>query len=143
MARPVVQTIVSDAVNWDVDVNINFENLFEYPFPINVVADVGSLPTAGSYDDCFAWVTTPGALYRSNGSSWVLYGSTTGITQLTDNSGGTGTDTLALVNQSITGVDGTGNNAASVTEVNTAMGVIADAIASLRDKITEIQGALD
>lgn len=62
----------------------------------------------------------------------------TAIISLTDNSGGTGTDILADSNDAVTGVDGTGSNAASKVDVDARLVTIANSIASLRDKIEEI-----
>ncbi len=60
------------------------------------------------------------------------------IVSLTDNSGGTGSDTLADSNDVVTGVDGTANNAASKADVDTRLVTIANSIASLSDKIEEL-----
>ncbi len=60
------------------------------------------------------------------------------IVSLTDNSGGTGSDTLADSNNVVTGVDGTANNAASKVDVDARLVTIANSIATLADKIEEI-----
>ncbi len=62
----------------------------------------------------------------------------THIVSLTDNSDGTGSDTLADSTVVVTGVDGTANNAASKVDVDARLVTIADSIASLADKIEEI-----
>ena len=136
--RPILDDITSGLAAWDGPVDDNFKRIMNGPFPIYRVANVGSLPSASTHEDCFAWVISPGALYKSNGSAWVLYGSTAGTTALTDNSWGTPSNTLAFIDQTITGVDGTGNNAADVAEVNTVLGDLADAVASLSAKVNEI-----
>lgn len=74
MARPILATIAAGSAAWDADVDNNFVKITGAPFPIAVFANVGALPTASSYDDCFALVgTTTMELYLSDGSSWSKY----------------------------------------------------------------------
>lgn len=74
MARPTLATIAAGSAAWDADVDDNFSKITEAPFPIVVYANVGALPAASSYDDCFALVgTTTMELYLSDGSSWSKY----------------------------------------------------------------------
>jgi hypothetical protein len=61
-----------------------------------------------------------------------------GTAELTDNTGGTPSDTLAAISDTLTGVDGTDSNAAPLAGVNTQLGIIKDAIASLAAKQNEI-----
>lgn len=52
-------------------------------------------------------------------------------TTLTNNSGGTVSTTLALIPDTVTGVDGVGDTAASKADVDAALVIIRNAIASL------------
>lgn len=61
-----------------------------------------------------------------------------GITSLTDNSGGTANNTLEDCNNAVTGVDGTGNNAASKADVDARLVSIANNLADLAAKVNEI-----
>lgn len=67
----------------------------------------------------------------------------TTIASLTDNSGGTASATLADSNDVVTGVDGTGNNAASKADVDTRLVTIANSIASLAAKVESLTVALE
>jgi hypothetical protein len=74
MARPTRRTIASGIAAWDADTDENFDNLTSTPFPMfQVVApdDETDLPSASSYDDCFALVDS--TLYISNGATWEVY----------------------------------------------------------------------
>lgn len=66
----------------------------------------------------------------------------TAIVDLTDNSGGTANDTLEACGTAVTGVDGTGSNAASKADVDARLASIANNIADLAAKIAEINAAL-
>ncbi len=68
MSRPTRRVITSGVAAWDADVDENFNKVFNAPFPMYQVDDVGDLPSAGSYESCFALVED--TLYISNGSSW-------------------------------------------------------------------------
>jgi len=64
------------------------------------------------------------------------------VTFLTDSSGGTAsTSTLADQNDAVTGVDGTGSNAASKADVDTRLGTIADNVATLALKLKNVMQA--
>lgn len=71
MARPTRKIISSGISAWDGDVDANFGNLTDSPFPIFQVDLVGELPAASLYDDCFALVGDD--LYQSNGTAWSPY----------------------------------------------------------------------
>ncbi len=62
------------------------------------------------------------------------------VTSLTDNTGGTALDTLAALAVTVTGVDGTADNAASKADVDARLGVIRNAIASLAAKVNALTG---
>lgn len=64
------------------------------------------------------------------------------VTALTDSTGGTvsGNDTLAAISNALTGVDGTASNAAPLAGVNTQLGAIRDAIATLAAKVNDLTG---
>jgi len=62
------------------------------------------------------------------------------VTSLTDSTGGTASGTLAAISNALTGVDGTGSNAAPLAGVNTQLGVIRNAIASLAAKVNALTG---
>jgi hypothetical protein len=64
------------------------------------------------------------------------------ITSLTDSSGGTANNTLEAIASSVTGVDGTGSNAASKANVDTALVAIKNNFADLAAKNEEILDAL-
>ena len=67
--------------------------------------------------------------------------SKTSIPVLTDNSGGTANDTVEDCGMAVTGVDGTGSNAASKADVDTRLTAIANNIADLAAKINAILAA--
>ncbi len=74
MSRPTLATIGTGLATWDADVDNNFSLLTESPYPPAQYDNVGLLPTASSYDDCFALVgTTNTRLYHSVSSAWVMY----------------------------------------------------------------------
>lgn len=60
------------------------------------------------------------------------------VTELTDNSGGTPSATLAAIDDALTGVDGTGSNAAPLAGVNTQLGILANAVASLAAQVNAL-----
>lgn len=62
------------------------------------------------------------------------------VTALTDSTGGTASDTLAALAVTVTGVDGTANNAASKADVDARLVVIRNAIASLAAKVNDLTG---
>lgn len=61
---------------------------------------------------------------------------------LTDSTGGTASTTLAAIDNALTGVDGTGSNAAPLAGVNTQLGVLRNAIASLAARQAEDRTAI-
>lgn len=61
---------------------------------------------------------------------------------LTDNSGGTANDTVEACGTAVTGVDGTGNNAASKADVDTRLTAIANNFADVTAKVNIIRQAL-
>ena len=71
MSRPTRRIISSGIAAWDADVDENLSKVFDGPFPMFQVASAGNLPTASSYDSCFALVN--GVLYISDGSTWAPY----------------------------------------------------------------------
>lgn len=64
------------------------------------------------------------------------------LTALTDNSGGTANNTIADCNDAVTGVDGTGSNAASKADVDARLVTIANNFADLAAKVNAIIAAL-
>ena len=62
------------------------------------------------------------------------------VTALTDSTGGTASDTLAALAVTVTGVDGTANNAASKADVDARLVVIRNALASLAAKVNDLTG---
>lgn len=60
------------------------------------------------------------------------------VAALTDNSAGTPSTTLAAISNALTGVDGVGSNAAPLAGVNTQLGVIRNAIASLAAQVNAL-----
>lgn len=62
------------------------------------------------------------------------------VTALTDSTGGTASGTLAALAVTVTGVDGTGNNAASKADVDARLVVIRNALASLAAKVNDLTG---
>jgi hypothetical protein len=63
----------------------------------------------------------------------------TALGALTDNSGGTASTTLAAIDDELTGVDGTADNAAPLAGVNAELTKIANAIASLAAQINALE----
>lgn len=64
------------------------------------------------------------------------------ITDLTDNSGGTANNTVEACGAAVTGVDGTGSNAASKADVDARLTAIANNFADLAAKVNELNAAL-
>ena len=58
-----------------------------------------------------------------------------GITKLTDNTAGTADGTLAAVSAAVTGVDGTGNNAAAKADVDARLVDINNNFAEINAKL--------
>ena len=141
MARPVLAEILGQSA-WDADVDGNFELLVDGPFPIYRAADIGSLPSATTLEDCIAFIQTPRALAISNGTAWAIYGMTLEDV-LADNTGGSATGTLAALDQTVDGVDGTGDNAASKADVDAALVVIANSISTLAAKLNAVIEDID
>lgn len=63
---------------------------------------------------------------------------TIGDTTVGGSSGGTGDGTFADASGAVTGVDGTGNNAASKADVDTRLSDIADNFTDIQDSLTEV-----
>ena len=64
------------------------------------------------------------------------------VTALTDSSGGSADNTIVDCNDAVTGVDGTGSNAASRTDVNTRLVAIGNNISDLAAKINAVIAAM-
>jgi hypothetical protein len=62
------------------------------------------------------------------------------VTSLTDSTGGTASGTLAALAVTVTGVDGTADNAASKADVDARLVVIRNALASLAAKVNALTG---
>lgn len=60
------------------------------------------------------------------------------VSELTDSTSGTTDGTVADVSTAVTGVDGTGDNAASKADVDTRLGTINDNLAELTTKYNEL-----
>lgn len=60
------------------------------------------------------------------------------VSTLTDSSGGTASDTLAAQDVALTGVDGTGSNAAPLDGVNAELAIIRNSLASLAAKLNTV-----
>ena len=138
MARPTWNDIESEEQSWDADIQDNFENLSDRPWPVYEHAgdesDLASTFTANLYDRCMVMVnhTTLGwSIYFSDGTNWVRTGvlGATAVVALTDNSGGTADDTIAVITQ--------GANAGSADIAPTQ-----DAIADLAAKVNELRQIL-
>ncbi len=74
MSRPIQFQVVQGIEGWDVDVNANFDLLFDSAIPVKEFLSVASLPAAGSFDNCVALVIEPGfkrQWYVSNGTTWI------------------------------------------------------------------------
>ena len=71
MARPTRRVIASGIAAWDADTDENFDKITGAPIAFAQYALVGDLPTASSYDDCFALVVD--VLYYSDGATWAPY----------------------------------------------------------------------
>jgi hypothetical protein len=68
-------------------------------------------------------------------------GAAAAVAVLTDSSGGTAGATLAAQSVALTGVDGSGDNAAPLAGVNTQLGIIRNSIASLAAKVNALIAA--
>lgn len=66
----------------------------------------------------------------------------TALTDLTDNSGGSADDTIEACGTAVTGVDGTGSNAASKADVDTRLTAIANNIADLTARLNALNTLL-
>ena len=62
------------------------------------------------------------------------------VTSLTDSTGGTASGTLAALPVTVTGVDGTGSNAASKADVDALAAAYRNAFASLAAKVNALTG---
>lgn len=74
MSRPARIAIDRSAPGWVAQFNANFTALLDGPFPIAFYTDAAALTTAKNpklYKDCFAMAS--GILYKSNGSSWLVF----------------------------------------------------------------------
>lgn len=92
MARPLLNSIAPGLAAWDADVDQNFSLLTESPLPVYVEDTVGELPTASSYEDCIALVSSDYGIYVSDGVSWE------NIIPVSDNqANSTATDVAGLV----------------------------------------------
>lgn len=60
------------------------------------------------------------------------------LSTLTDSTGGTASTTLAAIDNALTGVDGTASNAAPLAGVNTELGNIRNALASLAAQVNAL-----
>ena len=65
-----------------------------------------------------------------------------GVSKLTNSTGGMTNGTVADVSSVVTGVDGTGSNAASKSDVDSRLTAINDNIAELTEKVNELFDAL-
>ncbi len=111
------------------------------------ITDIGK-PVYASDDDTFTLTASTnshvGRVVRfvSSGVGIVAFDARRGgvglLTPLTDNSDGTASDTLAAIDDALTGVDGAGSNAAPLAGVNTQLGILANAVASLAAKVNAI-----
>lgn len=81
MTRPNFTDIPHGVQGWDAVVNDDFALIGTTPVPLALYANAGALPTASSYDKCFAVITDDGsggggkpAFVMSNGTTWLLIG---------------------------------------------------------------------
>lgn len=65
------------------------------------------------------------------------------ITALTDSTGATADNTIADTSTAVTGVDGTGSNAASKADVDTRLGTINNNFGDLAAKVNELRSDLE
>lgn len=125
---------------------------------------VSTAVTAGVTSTTLSGVTAPagshlktsnaqglGIIFIAQGGLWVAMSDATysftpaaAVTPNTDNSGGTPSvsDTLVDQNNAVTGVDGTGSNAASKADVDARLVTIAHNVATLNAKINDVIASL-
>ena len=134
------------------DVRVQVKTHGEVQLPVaNVAATDLGKPVYASDDDTFVLTATGNSYigkvkrFVSAGVAVVAFdvrrtGAT--LTALTDNSGGTANTTLEDCNDAVTGVDGTGSNAASKDDVDARLVSIANNFADLAAKVNEIIAVL-
>ena len=134
------------------DVRVQVKTHGEVQLPVaNVAATDLGKPVYASDDDTFVLTATGNSYigkvkrFVSTGVAVVAFdvrrtGAT--LTALTDNSGGTANTTLEDCNDAVTGVDGTGSNAASKDDVDARLVSIANNFADLAAKVNEIIAVL-
>ena len=136
------------------DVRVQVKTHGEVQLPVaNVAATDLGKPVYASDDDTFVLTATGNSYigkvkrFVSTGVAVVAFDAfdvRTGgaLTALTDNSGGTANTTLEDCNDAVTGVDGTGSNAASKDDVDARLVSIANNFADLAAKVNEIIAVL-
>ena len=133
MARPSFKNITQGLESWDGPTNDNKDVFEDAPWPVyehtGDESDLATTFTPSAFDRCIVMVnhTTLGwTMYASNGTTWRILAvlDPTAITALTDNSGGTASDTIADV---------------PATYNETTM---ANIVASLTAKINELRDAM-
>ena len=97
-----------------------------------VSGSIGVIIAFRSAADCDIRIYTP--------TEWRAANSAVSIVALTDDTGGTANDTLALIDATMVAVGGSGMSTAQESEYNATMAVVADNLADLAAKINEILG---
>ena len=82
-----------------------------------------------------------GPVVSANGFVGPMSGALTGVTQLTDSSGGTANNTIAAIPAATAA--STDTSAASLTSTNASIDALKDAVADLAAKVNAIIAALD
>lgn len=128
----------------DVLVTVKARGYIQLPLSGLAITDVGK-DVYASDDDTFTLTQSTNtrighvSQFVSSGVGIVAFSSTTGQqTELTDNSGGTANTTIEACGAAVTGVDGTGSNAASKADVDTRLAAIANNVADLAAAINTI-----
>ncbi len=75
MSRPTIADMDVTKAGWLATLNSNFAIVIDTPIPLYLAADMTALDTnnPAKYTDCFAILQTDSRLYKSDGTSWLLY----------------------------------------------------------------------
>jgi len=129
-----------------ITVEVQAEGIIQVAVSSAAVDDIGKRVYA-SDDGTFTYTQSTNSpvgivrRYVSSGQVEVAFSAerdAVSIAALTDNSGGTANDTLQACGTAVTGVDGTGSNAASKADVDARLTAIANNFADLAAKVNEL-----
>lgn len=70
MSRPSHNSISSGNLDWDADVDADFDLVFTDPVPLAAFANKAALPAAGDNDQCLAITLDDDTLWISDGTEW-------------------------------------------------------------------------